>query len=48
MLLIDDANAPPPTPLSKAHAIRALKGQSLSDRTMPAIIIGIQSKIDVE
>lgn len=45
---MDEANAPPPTPESKAHAISTLKEQSLSDNTMPAISIGAHSKRDVE
>ena len=48
MLLMLLAKAPPPTPESIAHAMRALKGQSLSERTIPAMTMGMQRRIEVE
>ena len=48
MLLMDEANDPPPTPERSAHAIKVLKLQLGSDKTMPAMIMGIQSRRLVE
>ena len=43
-----EANAPPPIPERKAHAIRALNAQLASDKTITVIIIGMHNNRDVE
>ena len=47
-LLMDEANAPPPTPEMRAHAIKVLKLQFGSAKTIPAMIIGMQRSKEVE
>ena len=45
-MIIEDANAPPPTPVSNAQAIRELNLQLLSDKTTP-VVIARHSKMEV-
>ena len=47
-LLMDEANDPPPTPEMRAHAIKVLKLQFGSAKTIPDMIIGMQRSKEVE